>query len=106
MKAANVYDDGFIGIEGDIWIRTGDTGILNINLYCPFELTGEEGYKIYINGSEMVSAKAENGEMLQNISTNLVNQVVALHIETNFTKKPDNGDLRDLSLKITNVEAE
>lgn len=106
LKMPNIYDDGFIGMNGDFAIQMGDTGEMTISLYCPFELSGDEEYRIYINNQEMVSSRVEQGVMENTISTMLRNEIVVVHIETNFIKKPDNGDERELSMLISGVYTE
>ena len=106
LKMTNIYDDGFIGMSGDFAIWIGDTGKLTISLYCPFELSGDEEYKIYINNQEMASSKVKQEGMENVISTMLRNEIAVVHIETNFTKKPDNGDERELSMLISSVYTE
>ena len=106
VKLANIYEDGFIGTDGDFIIRTGDTGKITIKLYCPFEMTGEEWYRIFVNGQEIVWARAVSGVSEQVIRTTLQNQLVVVHIETNFAQQPDNGDVRELSMLISDVYTE
>lgn len=106
LKMGNIYDDGFIGRSGDFAIRMGDTGKLTISLYCPFELSGNEEYRIYVNNQEMASSMVKQSGMENIISTMLRNEIAVVHIETNFTKKPDNGDERELSILISGVFTE
>lgn len=106
VKMKNIYEDGFIGMDGDFIIRMGNTGKMTIKLYCPFEITGEEWYKIYVNGQEMVYARAESGNVEQPIVTTLQNQLALVHIETSFAQQPDNGDERELSMLISDVFTE
>lgn len=106
LKIANIYDDGFIGMSGDFAIWMGDTGKLTISLYCPFELLGDEEYKIYVNNQEMASLSVKQGTMENTISTMMRNEIAVVHIETNFTKNSDNGDERELSMLISNVYTE
>lgn len=106
LKMADIYDDGFIGSEGDFAIQIGESGKLTMSLYCPFELSEDEEYRIYVDGQEMVFSKAQNGLMEHTILTDLKNEIAMVHIETNFTKRSDNGDERDLSMIISDVYTE
>lgn len=106
LKLSGIYEDGFIGAEGDFAIQIGDTGKMEIDLYCPFEVSGGEMYKIYVNDQEMVSSQAESGAVKHIIPTVLKNEIAFVHIETNFAVKPDNGDERELSMLISDVYTE
>lgn len=106
VKMTNIYEDGFIGADGDFIIRTGNAGKMTIKLYCPFEIVGDERYRIYVNGQEMVCARAESGDLEQVIMTALQDQLVVVHIETNFAQQPENGDERELSMLISDAYTE
>lgn len=69
-------------------------------------MTGEEWYRIFVNGQEIVWARAVSGVSEQVIRTTLQNQLVVVHIETNFAQQPDNGDVRELSMLISDVYTE
>lgn len=106
IRMENIYKDGFIGTTGDFIIWIGEKGKLMLRLYCPFEVEGNEICKIYVNNQEMVCAKVKSGENDYVILTDYKNENIVVQIETNFSRRPSNGDERDLSVVISDVLTE
>ncbi len=101
-KIFGYYEDGWVGKSSLFQIKTGTTGRITIDIYCPLEdLNGKE-VSIYIDQTLIDTVNLQ--EAFQSISINAIpNQVVQIMLETNFIIEDTGTDTRELSMIIQSM---
>ena len=100
-----IFEDGWVGINGSLTVRTTDFGKIHIETYDPYAQTHPEGVcKVYVNEelSCTIPARELNAFEIQAEQ----NVVVTIRFECDyFTEEPDPGE-RDLCFVLLNLYTE
>lgn len=103
IQRVKMFSNNWLPQEGIYKIKTGDLGVVSVNLYCPFkDLNGTEKVKAYVEGGSevelMVDAEYINFEL-----TAPKNSIVTVHIESNFFRIVP-PDTRELSIVLADTD--
>lgn len=98
-------EDGWVEQESGFFVTTGELGIIELELFYPFEVVGDEKGKLYLNGE-----LALDFEILQETTTLTVSaptsQDVFIEIRCDFSREPENSnDKRRLAFVVQMVSA-
>lgn len=110
IKRGEIYEDGWIGKEGDILIKSKDKGIVYLVLYNCNQNNIGKNIKIEYgsNEKEYISDIIEIKEDFTNVCLNCdSNQEIFIHFDCNdIAQKLSKKDERELSLIISDIYAE
>lgn len=104
-KIKGYYDDGWLSRSSEFEINTGDTGILELEFYYPFEDYTNKEMTINIRVDGKSAKKIKIDEQTESVVMQTEkNTVVDLNIDCNFVIERRNEDLRDLSIVLVSME--
>jgi fucose 4-O-acetylase-like acetyltransferase len=101
-KIEGYLEDGWVEPSSQIEIHTKENGIIKIEGYYPFDITGNETGEFYVNGEKIKNFTIESNSFSFDVST-LPNSPVILEIICNFEIKPTTMDIRNLAFIIINI---
>ena len=103
LKEYGYYGDGWVAKNSRFQIRTGDEGILDIDIYCPLEDFHDK--KIYLYVNDILTEAIELQEPTKTINVNTApNQIITLRMETNFVQENTGGDMREMTMIISSMQ--
>ncbi|WP_300791460.1 acyltransferase family protein [uncultured Acetatifactor sp.] len=103
LKEYGYYGDGWVAKNSQFQIRTGDEGILDIDIYCPLEDFHDK--KIYLYVNDILTEAIELQEPTKTINVNTApNQIITLRMETNFVQENTGGDMREMTMIISSMQ--
>ena len=98
------YNDGWITKESSFEITTGDNGIIEMIIYSNQDDGKEKNINIYINDNLITTENIVFGENEIEFSVPK-NSTVECRLETDFSFNPTNGDQRELSYIVRDIQA-
>lgn len=102
-KVKGYYSDGWLQPDSEFRIKTGNSGKLLLNMYCPLDNTkNDKVIKIYINSKLNKTINLNNKDISCEIVTEN-NKYIDLKIKCNFKLKNNNGDIRNLSVMLNDL---
>lgn len=98
-------DDQWVGETCAFYIRTGEQGLIKLDIYYPFEITGNEIGHIFIDGiaSKDYTLVARNTLIQLQTTPDETHYVT---IVNDFYREPDQTDARKLSFVLNHIYAE
>ena len=95
IQRVKMFSNNWLPQEAVYKIKTGELGLVSVNLYCPFkDLDGTEKVHAYIEGGSSVELSVD-GEHINFELTGQKNSVVTVHIDCNYFRivPPDTREL-------------
>lgn len=105
LKTDDIYDDGWVGKKATIDIRTGASGQIVLEGYCPFDLRSNETVSVYVNGEKFSEQPVEK-EFKIYIDTGKSNSIVEIQLVCNYTYPAQAPDTRDLCFVLSDLCAQ
>ena len=105
-KVKGYYSDGWVERSSEFIIKTGQQGVINISGYNPNKYKGDEVLTILVNDKKVMDYSPKDSIFVIELKTGQINEKVNIKINANFSFKPDNGDQRELSFVLTDMQGE
>lgn len=103
IKVNGFYEDGWIGPKSQFIIKTGNEGIVEIEIYCPLDDFSDKEITVYVDGAFAETVKIQ--EIRQKFSVCAAPyQTIELKLESNFVQKSTSLDIRELATIIMSME--
>ena len=98
-------DDHWVEEKCGFWVQTGETGMIRLEMYYPFALSGREKGHISLDG-EHATNFALTGEHTLVELQGMPNTKHYVQIDSYFAKAPDENDQRALAFVLAGLTAE
>ena len=102
-KVYDQYKDEWMGQNNQFYIRTGDEGKIDIEIYCPLNDLNNKEISIYINDILTDTVKIEEINQLFVVDAE-PNQIVTLTLYTNFAQSDAGENRKDLTTIISSIQ--
>ena len=95
-------EDRWVEAQCGFRVRTGDSGKIELGIYYPFELTGNEISHIFIDGQWVADFTLDSENTTVALQAR-PNEEVFIQINSDFSRAPAEGDERTLAFVLTGV---
>lgn len=95
-------DDHWVEQKCGFYITTGAEGIIELSIYYPFEIKGDQTTHVFVNGQPYGDFTIESENIRYQIQTTPTSKVY-VQINSDFAREPDEQDARRLSFVLSEV---